>query len=66
MLIGFVFCYHGLTQGGIAAVGQVQLLQPFMGRGLAAVLLYEEVSWTILVVELAAVICAARANKYAR
>lgn len=30
MLIGFVFWYRGLAQGGIAAVGQLQLLQPFL------------------------------------
>ena len=65
MLIGFVFWYHGLAQGGIAAVGQLQLLQPFMGLGLAAVLLHERVSWTMLVVTLGAVICVAGAKKYA-
>lgn len=36
MLIGFVFWYRGLAQGGIAAVGQLQLLQPFIGLALAA------------------------------
>ena len=44
MLIGFVFWYRGLAQGGIAAVGQLQLLQPFFGLGLAATLLHEQVS----------------------
>ena len=39
MLIGFVFWYRGLAQGGIAAVGQLQLLQPFFGLALAALLL---------------------------
>ncbi len=63
MLIGFVFWYHGLAQGGIAAVGQLQLLQPFMGLGLAALLLHENVSWTMLVVTLGAVICVAGAKK---
>ena len=29
MLIGFIFWYRGLAIGGIAAVGQLQLLQPF-------------------------------------
>ena len=33
MLIGFVFWYRGLAQGGIAAVGQLQLLQPFPRAG---------------------------------
>ncbi len=39
MLIGFLFWYRGLAQGGIAAVGQLQLLQPFFGLALAALLL---------------------------
>ncbi len=64
-LIGFVFWYRGLAQGGIAAVGQLQLLQPFMGLALAAVLLHEQVSWMMLVVTLMAVVCVAGAKKYA-
>ncbi|MBS0507086.1 MAG: DMT family transporter [Proteobacteria bacterium] len=66
MLLGFVFWYRGLAQGGIATVGQLQLLQPFMGLGLAALLLHEQVSWTMLLVTLAAVVCVAGAKKYAR
>ncbi len=66
MLIGFVFWYRGLAQGGIAAVGQLQLFQPFMGLGLAALLLHEEVNWTMLAVTLAAVACVAGAKKYAK
>lgn len=65
MLIGFVFWYRGLARGGIAAVGQLQLLQPFMGFGLAALLLHEQVSWGMLGVTLAAVGCVAGAKKYA-
>lgn len=65
MLLGFVFWYRGLAQGGIAAVGQLQLLQPFMGLGLAALLLREQVSWDMLAVTLAAVLCVAGAKKYA-
>jgi hypothetical protein len=30
MLIGFVFWYRGPIKGGVAAVGQLQLLQPFL------------------------------------
>ena len=66
MLIGFMFWYRGLAQGGIAAVGQLQLFQPFMGLGLAALLLHEKVSWTMLVVTRAAVVCVAGAKKYAK
>lgn len=66
MLLGFVFWYRGLAQGGIAAVGQLQLLQPFMGLGLAAVLLHEEVSWIMVAVTLGAVSCVAGAKRFAR
>jgi len=65
MLLGFVFWYRGLAQGGIAAVGQLQLLQPFFGLGLAMLLLHESVSWTMLVVTMAAALCVAGARKFA-
>jgi len=65
MLIGFVFWYRGLAQGGIAAVGQLQLLQPFMGLILAATLLHEEVSWPMAIVCLAVVACVVGAKKFA-
>ena len=65
MLIGFVFWYRGLALGGIAAVGQLQLLQPFFGLGLAAVFLDEAVSWTMLVVTLGIVVCVAGARRFA-
>lgn len=65
MLIGFVFWYRGLAQGGIAAVGQLQLLQPFLGFGLAALLLHETVNWTMLIVTLGAVACVAGARRFA-
>lgn len=66
MLLGFVFWYRGLVQGGIAAVGQLQLLQPFMGLGLAALLLHEQVSGMMLLVTLCAVMCVAGAKRHAR
>ena len=66
MLIGFVFWYRGLAQGGIAAVGQLQLLQPFMGLMLAATLLGEEVSLAMAAVSVAVVICVAGAKKFAK
>jgi len=65
MLIGFVFWYRGLAQGGIAAVGQLQLVQPFMGLALAALWLGETVSAAMLVATLAAVVCVAGARRYA-
>jgi drug/metabolite transporter (DMT)-like permease len=66
MLIGFVFWYRGLAQGGIAAVGQLQLLQPFFGLALAATLLHEHVSLGMLGVTLAVILCVAGAKKFAR
>ncbi|CAN7473940.1 DMT family transporter [Mesorhizobium sp. LjNodule214] len=66
MLIGFVFWYRGLAQGGIAAVGQLQLLQPFFGLALAATLLHEQVSPLMLVVTLGVVLCVVGAKKFAK
>lgn len=66
MLIGFVFWYRGLAQGGIAAVGQLQLLQPFFGLALAATLLLEQVSPLMVVVTLGVVACVFGAKKFAR
>ena len=45
MFIGFLFWYKGLAIGGIARVGQVQLLQPFLSLLGAALLLGEGLSW---------------------
>lgn len=66
MLIGFVFWYRGLAQGGIAAVGQLQLLQPFFGLALAAGLLGEAVSPAMLGVTVAVILCVAGARRFAR
>ncbi|HWT59376.1 MAG TPA: DMT family transporter [Rhizobium sp.] len=66
MLIGFIFWYRGLSQGGIAAVGQLQLLQPFFGLALAATLLHESVTWSMLAVTVAVILCVAGAKKFAR
>lgn len=44
MLVGFIFWYRGLALGGAAGVGQLQLLQPFFGLALAALVLGEAVS----------------------
>ena len=66
MLIGFVFWYRGLAQGGIAAVGQLQLLQPFFGLALAATLLHEHVSIGMLGVTVAVILCVAGARKFSK
>lgn len=65
MFIGFIFWYKGLAQGGIASVGQLQLLQPFFGLILAASLLREEVSIGMLFVTIAVILCVGGAKKFA-
>ncbi|WP_395675098.1 DMT family transporter [Inquilinus sp.] len=66
MLIGFIFWYRGLAQGGIAAVGQLQLLQPFFGLALAAAVLHEPVGWPLVACAAAVVLCVAGAKRFAR
>jgi drug/metabolite transporter (DMT)-like permease len=65
MLVGFVFWYRGLAQGGIAAVGQLQLLQPFLGLALAAALLDEPVGWGLVGTAAGVVLCVAGAKRCA-
>ncbi|UYB54498.1 DMT family transporter [Xanthomonas sp. AM6] len=64
MLIGFFFWYRGLALGGIAAVGQLQLLQPFMGLALATLLLHEPVGWQLLAAALSVAACVAAAKRF--
>ena len=66
MLIGFIFWYRGLAQGGIAAVGQLQLLQPFLGLALSAALLGESVTWTMLAAVVVIISCVFGARRFAR
>jgi drug/metabolite transporter (DMT)-like permease len=66
MLIGFIFWYRGLAQGGTASVGQLQLLQPFFGLALAAVLLGETVTPAMFAVTLGVILCVAAARRFAR
>lgn len=66
MLIGFVFWYRGLAIGGIAGVGQLQLLQPFFGLVLAGLLLGEPVAWSMILVTVLVVCCVAGAKRFAR
>jgi len=65
MLVGFVFWYRGLVLGGIAGVGQLQLLQPFFGLMLAAVLLGEAIAPTMIAVTLFVVACVIGAKRLA-
>lgn len=66
MFIGFIFWYNGLAQGGIARVGQLQLLQPFLALLLAAWLLHETVSMGMLAVTIGVVLCVIGTKRYAK
>lgn len=65
MLVGFIFWYRGLALGGIAGVGQLQLLQPFFGLVLAGVLLHEPVAWTMVAATGLVVLCVVGAKRFA-
>lgn len=65
MLVGFIFWYRGLAIGGIASVGQLQLLQPFFGLILAAVFLHEPIVWTMIASTAVVVLCVAGAKRFA-
>lgn len=57
MFFAFVVWYKGLALGGIARIGQLQLLQPFLTIGAAAMLLHEHVSWAELFAALIVIFC---------
>lgn len=65
MLVGFVFWYRGLALGGIAKVGQLQLLQPFFGLALAGLLLHEPVAMTMVAATAVIVLCVVGAKRFA-
>jgi drug/metabolite transporter (DMT)-like permease len=66
MFIGFIFWYRGLAQGGITAVGQLQLLQPFFGLALASTLLHEQISISMVAVTVGVILCVAGSKRFAR
>jgi len=59
-----VFWYHGLALGGIAGVGQLQLLQPFFGLMLAAIVLDEPIAPAMVAVTLFVVACVVGAKRF--
>lgn len=65
MFLGFFAWYRGLALGGIARVGQVQLLQPFLSLGLSALLLGEAVPPVLWLVAAAVVACVVAARRAA-
>ena len=64
MMVGFIFWYRGLALGGIAGVGQLQLLQPFFGFVLAAIFLGEPIAWTMIASAMIVVGCVAGAKRF--
>ena len=64
MLLGFVFWHRGLALGGIAAVGQLQLLQPALGLAASALVLHETVPPVIIATTAAIILCVARAKRF--
>ncbi|MEE4410172.1 MULTISPECIES: DMT family transporter [unclassified Serratia (in: enterobacteria)] len=66
MWIGFIFWYRGLAQGGIAAVGQLQLLQPFFGLALAGLVLHETIQPAMIAVMAGVVVCVFGAKRFSR
>ncbi len=64
--LGFFFWYRGLALGGIARVGQVQLLQLFFTLGFSALLLHEAVDqamWLVAVATFALILLGRRASQ---
>lgn len=55
-----------ISRAASAAVGQLQLLQPFFGLGLSAALLHETVSPLMLAVTLGVVLCVVGSRKFGR
>ncbi len=66
MLVGFIFWYRGLAQGGITVVGQLQLLQPLFGLVMAATLAHEDVNSSMLGVTVGVILCVTGAKKFAK
>jgi drug/metabolite transporter (DMT)-like permease len=65
MPVGFFYWYWGLAQGGVAAGSQLQLLQPFFGLMLAALLLGEAVDLTMIATTIAVILCVAGPRRFA-
>jgi drug/metabolite transporter (DMT)-like permease len=63
MFIGFFFWYRGMATGGIARVGQVQLVQPFLTLVGAAMLLGEPLALSNFVFALAVIAVVALGRK---
>ncbi|MGY2733590.1 EamA family transporter [Sphingomonas sp. UYP23] len=65
MMLGFVFWYRGLALGGIAGVGQLQLLQPLLGFLLAGLVLGEPVAGAMIASTMIVILCVIGAKRWA-
>ncbi|RIQ19642.1 DMT family transporter [Bordetella avium] len=63
MFLGFFAWYRGLAIGGIAKVGQVQLLQPFLTVLAAATLFHEQVAPSTFIFAIAVIIVIAAGRR---
>jgi drug/metabolite transporter (DMT)-like permease len=59
MFLGFFAWYHGLALGGVARVGQLQLIQPFLTIVASSLLLGEPLTLITLGFAIAVIICVA-------
>ena len=59
MFLGFFAWYRGLSLGGVARIGQVQLLQPFLTIVASAIFLGERLTITTLSFAIGVIICVA-------
>jgi drug/metabolite transporter (DMT)-like permease len=52
-LLGFFPWYAGLARGGVAKIGQIQLIQPLLTLAWSALLLSEHIGWATVVASIA-------------
>ena len=55
--LGYVAWYGGMSLGGIARVGQIQYLQPFLMIGFSVIFLGESITWLTIVLAIIVVMC---------
>lgn len=55
--LAYVAWYGGMSLGGIARVGQIQYLQPFLMIGFSVLFLGESITWLTIVLAVVVVIC---------
>ena len=63
MFLGFCFFNQAMARGGIAKIGQLQLIQPFFTLAIAAVLLGEAIQLDSIVFAILVVVVVAAAQR---